>query len=67
MRKNKSLFFVAGYLFLSLVFCSKTEIKLPERGICAHRGANSTYPENSIAAFQEAIRLGAQMIEFDVC
>jgi len=39
---------------------------MPERGICAHRGANETHPENTIAAFEEAIRLGAQMIEFDV-
>lgn len=39
---------------------------LPERGICAHRGANETHPENTIAAFNEAVRLGAQMIEFDV-
>ncbi|MCM4167435.1 Glycerophosphodiester phosphodiesterase [Arenibacter antarcticus] len=39
---------------------------LPQVGICAHRGANETYPENTLAAFAEAIRLGAQMIEFDV-
>jgi len=39
---------------------------LPERGLCAHRGANNTHPENTLSAFKEAIRLGAQMIEFDV-
>ncbi len=39
---------------------------LPQRGICAHRGANSTHPENTISAFKEAIRLGAHMIELDV-
>ena len=39
---------------------------LPERGVCAHRGANSTHPENTIPAFREAIRLGAAQIEFDV-
>lgn len=39
---------------------------MPKRGICAHRGANETRPENTIAAFEEAIRLGAQMIEFDI-
>jgi len=39
---------------------------LPKRGICAHRGASKTHPENTIAAFKEAIRLGAHMIEFDV-
>ena len=40
--------------------------KLPKKGICAHRGANATHPENTLAAFGEAIKLGAQMIEFDV-
>jgi len=39
---------------------------LPQQGICAHRGANNTHPENTIAAFKEAIRLGVHMIEFDV-
>jgi len=39
---------------------------LPQRGVCAHRGANFSQPENTIAAFKEAIRLGAHMIEFDV-
>lgn len=39
---------------------------LPIKGICAHRGAKETHPENTISAFKEAIRLGAQMIEFDV-
>lgn len=41
-------------------------IKMPERGICAHRGAMNTHPENTLPAFREAIRLGVQMIEFDV-
>ena len=40
--------------------------ELPERGICAHRGAMATHPENTLSAFREAISLGAQMIEFDV-
>lgn len=40
---------------------------LPTRGIIAYRGASSTYPENTRAAFREAIRLGAHMIEMDVC
>ncbi len=39
----------------------------PTRGICAYRGASNTYPENTRAAFREAIRLGAHMIEMDVC
>jgi len=39
---------------------------MPKRGFCAHRGAMATFPENTLPAFAEALRLGAQMIEFDV-
>ncbi|MCB1086135.1 MAG: glycerophosphodiester phosphodiesterase, partial [Verrucomicrobiae bacterium] len=39
---------------------------MPARGLCAHRGAMTTHPENTLPAFEEALRLGAQMIEFDV-
>ncbi len=42
------------------------EIPMPNRGVCAHRGASATHPENTLSAFREAIRLGAHMIEFDV-
>ncbi|MDX1364711.1 MAG: glycerophosphodiester phosphodiesterase family protein [Arenibacter latericius] len=45
---------------------SKANYDMPDKGICAHRGASETHPENTLAAFEEAIRLGAQMIEFDV-
>lgn len=34
--------------------------------VCAHRGASGTHPENTVAAFEEAVRLGAEMLEFDV-
>lgn len=40
--------------------------QMPERGLCAHRGCMDTHPENTIPAFEEAVRLGAQMIEFDI-
>jgi glycerophosphoryl diester phosphodiesterase/predicted neuraminidase len=46
--------------------CKTTSIEMPDRGICAHRGAMETHPENTLAAFKEAVHLGAQMIEFDV-
>ncbi len=39
---------------------------LPKRGICAHRGASATHPENTLASLREAVRLGVHMIEFDV-
>ncbi len=41
-------------------------ISLPERGLCAHRGAMETHPENTLSAFRAAIDAGAHMIEFDV-
>lgn len=34
--------------------------------IVAHRGASSEAPENTLGAFEKAIELGADMIEFDV-
>ncbi|MDG2380938.1 MAG: glycerophosphodiester phosphodiesterase family protein [Pirellulaceae bacterium] len=45
---------------------TQTGVRMPDRGICAHRGASDTHPENTLAAFREAIRLGVAMIEFDV-
>ncbi len=48
----------------SLLF--NTDATMPQRGICAHRGAMDTHPENTVAAFREAVRLGVHMIEFDV-
>ncbi|NND31503.1 MAG: glycerophosphodiester phosphodiesterase [Saprospiraceae bacterium] len=42
------------------------EILLPARGLCAHRGAMESHPENTLVAFQAAIDKGAHMIEFDV-
>ena len=40
---------------------------LPHRPLCvAHRGASARAPENTLAAFREAIRLGADAIELDV-
>lgn len=64
-------------LFFGMIICGITlagelqkspgqEIKLPERGLCAHRGAMKTHPENTIPAFRAAVKAGAQMIEFDV-
>ena len=44
----------------------RVEFQMPKRGICAHRGASVSHPENTIAAFEEAIRLGAHMIELDL-
>jgi len=34
--------------------------------IVAHRGASSTRPENTLASFEGAVRLGARIVELDV-
>ena len=34
--------------------------------IVAHRGASSTRPENTLPSFEEALRLGARIVELDV-
>lgn len=53
-------------LCLNLAHAQKTQMSMPEKGLCAHRGCMDTHPENTLPAFAEAIRLGAHMIEFDV-
>lgn len=42
------------------------KLDLPQKGLCAHRGAMTHYPENTLVAFQAAVDHGAHMIEFDV-
>ncbi|HWO70402.1 MAG TPA: glycerophosphodiester phosphodiesterase family protein [Actinomycetota bacterium] len=34
--------------------------------VVAHRGASATHPENTLEAFEAAVRAGAKMVEFDV-
>ena len=53
-------------LLIALALVFSTDTTMPQRGICAHRGAMDSHPENTVAAFREAVRLGVQMIEFDV-
>lgn len=62
-----------GYSLLSFLvpqaekpFTTSPQIQLPEQGLCAHRGAMGTHPENTLVAFREAVQAGAHMIEFDV-
>ena len=56
---------IVVFLFF-LMGCKSEKVSLPERGLCAHRGAMATHPENTLPAFREAIKAGAHMIEFDV-
>ncbi|MEQ9408788.1 MAG: Xaa-Pro dipeptidyl-peptidase [Fuerstiella sp.] len=65
---------VTSLLFTTLLIVSgaaaagdvAVPFQMPERGLCGHRGASDSHPENTLAAFREAIMLGVQMIEFDV-
>jgi glycerophosphoryl diester phosphodiesterase len=67
MLMKRILHLILLVLFISGCTRGKnTSFDMPERGICAHRGAMDTHPENTLAAFKEAVRLGAHMIEFDV-
>jgi glycerophosphoryl diester phosphodiesterase len=59
-------FFLFTCLLMAQAGADEARIQLPARGLCAHRGASATHPENTLAAFREAGRLGAHMIEFDV-
>ena len=63
---NHCRILLAGLILACLVQGCTEDIPMPVRGLCAHRGAMSTHPENTIPAFLEAVRLGAHMIEFDV-
>lgn len=53
-------------LVLASTVTSASAVELPIGGMVAHRGASATHPENTLAAFREAIWQGAQQIEFDV-
>ena len=72
-RLQKRLFFLVvmisiGGSQISLAGNPERKIyRLPERGLCAHRGAMDTHPENTLPAFRAAIEAGAHMIELDVC
>ncbi len=69
VKINTMRYFLILSLFLVLTTlpqCKSNLSKLPERGICAHRGENLINPENTLSAFEAAVKLGAQMIEFDV-
>ena len=69
----RSISLVFGFLSLFVVIAvwgseslATENLESPQRGVCAHRGAMVSHPENTLPAFQAAIRLGAHMIEFDV-
>ncbi|WP_375582640.1 glycerophosphodiester phosphodiesterase [Cyclobacterium xiamenense] len=58
---------LGGFCLMLIASClSAQELDMPNRGFCAHRGAMATHPENTLPALLAAVRMGAQMIEFDV-
>lgn len=64
----RSCFTFAFLLLSALCFASDPdEIQMPERGICAHRGNNAHFPENTVPAFKSAVEEGAAQVELDVC
>ena len=54
----------AAFAFLPMA--APAQENLPARGICSHRGWQSEFPENTLPAFEAAVLMKAQMIEFDV-
>ena len=66
--KTRMAFLIVLFTFCGCQTTNKAAsvFKLPERGLCAHRGAMGSHPENTIPAFRAAVEAGAHMIEFDV-
>ncbi|MCL2743512.1 MAG: glycerophosphodiester phosphodiesterase family protein [Planctomycetaceae bacterium] len=65
MKKHLLLFAVS--VFFCTFAVQAEEIVLPKFGFTAHRGENGVFPENTVIGFQEAVRLGAAQVEFDIC
>ncbi len=63
LSKHKKEFILLIVLAHFILF---PEISVGETYVCAHRGDVKNAPENTIPAFQSAIKKGVQMIEFDV-
>lgn len=60
-RINVNFFIILGfYLILVSYIC------MGETYVCAHRGDVKNAPENTLPAFQSAVKKGVHMIEFDV-
>lgn len=76
ISKNKLILFLSATLLSAgQMFASESVLRdvlykfhyMPERIlVAAHRGAHQDYPENSLASYREAIRLGVDIIETDV-
>jgi len=60
------MFFRAASALLISVFCLMTVNAAPRILVHGHRGARAIYPENTIPAFEYAIKIGADFLEMDV-
>ena len=63
--------FLLFFLFIQLGLAQVDEIKDKflnsyDLMVIAHRAANQNFPENSIIAIEEAIRMGVDIIELDI-
>ena len=56
-------FFALLFVFFQLTSMFAQSTKTP---IYGHRGCRGNFPENTIIAFQEALKMGADGIELDV-
>ncbi len=63
---NRCHILLIAFTLAVLAPINAADIAMPVRGLCAHRGAMTTHPENTLPALEEAVRLGAHMIEFDI-
>jgi len=64
MRTCHTTFTFTFFLLLSFALTAFAE--MPTHGVCAHRGDNACFPENTVPAFVAAAEKGAAMVEFDV-
>lgn len=67
MKSSMYLFFlIAGLVAHVHVHAQETRYRMPQKGLCAHRGGLDTHPENTLPAFKNAVGAGVQMMEFDI-
>src|SRR4051812_44761402 len=65
-RTQKPVSCLIYFLSLLFVLCLAAQAQTRRVVAIAHRGEHLIHPENTIPAFEEAIRLGADFIEVDV-
>src|SRR3954453_8427155 len=66
--RSRRVAFVRSWGILIILIAATTAATQPSGGIwiSAHRGAKTVAPENTIAAYEAAVKAGADYIELDV-